>query len=102
MYAERLARLWAVENGLCFGRLDQRRRGTSLYIGRIGLTDDEQQRLLIDWRAPVAQPFYGATPAASMGVTRRRHLQTKGRNGRSGSTTTCSTSTASPTTTGPP
>lgn len=78
MYAERLGRLWAVENGLCFGRLDNADQ-TSLYIGRIGLADDEQRRLLIDWRAPVAQPFYGATPAASMGVTRRRHLQTKGR-----------------------
>ncbi|GAA3102389.1 HelD family protein [Streptosporangium carneum] len=78
MYAERLGRLWAVENGLCFGRLDNADQ-TSLYIGRIGLADDDQRRLLIDWRAPVAQPFYGATPAASMGVTRRRHLQTKGR-----------------------
>ncbi len=52
---------------------------TRFYIGRIGLTDDEQQRLLIDWRAPVAQPFYRATPAAPMGVTRRRHLHIKGR-----------------------
>ncbi|MFF5205567.1 HelD family protein [Streptosporangium sp. NPDC000396] len=78
MYAERLGRLWAVENGLCFGRLDNADQ-TSLYIGRIGLADDEQRRLLIDWRAPVAQPFYGATPAAPMGVIRRRHLQTKGR-----------------------
>ncbi|QFY08994.1 helicase [Nonomuraea phyllanthi] len=78
MYASRLARLWAVERGLVFGRLDHLDEGR-LYIGKIGLTDDEQQRLLIDWRAPVAQPFYRATPAAPMGVTRRRHLQTKGR-----------------------
>lgn len=61
MYAERLGRLWAVENGLCFGRLDNA-DDTSLYIGRIGMADDDQRRLLIDWRAPVAQPFYGATP----------------------------------------
>ncbi|GGT01642.1 DNA helicase [Planobispora rosea] len=78
MYAERLARLWAVENSLCFGRLDNADQ-TSLYIGRIGMADDDQRRLLIDWRAPVAQPFYRATPAVPMGVTRRRHLQTKGR-----------------------
>ncbi|WP_248963288.1 HelD family protein [Sphaerisporangium perillae] len=78
MYAERLARLWAVENGLCFGRLDLAEE-RPLYIGRLGLSDDDQARLLIDWRAPVAQPFYRATPAAPMGVTRRRHLQTKGR-----------------------
>ncbi|MGN9844130.1 HelD family protein [Nonomuraea sp. H19] len=78
MYASRLARLWAVERGLVFGRLDHAEEGR-LYIGKLGLTDDEQQRLLIDWRAPVAQPFYRATPAAPMGVTRRRHLQSKGR-----------------------
>ncbi len=83
MYAQRLARLWAVEDRLCFGRLDladdDLADETTLYIGRIGLSDDEQHRLLIDWRAPVAQPFYRATPAAPMGVTRRRHLHTKGR-----------------------
>src|SRR4051794_13016709 len=78
MYAQRLARLWAVENSLCFGRLDHADE-TSLYIGRLGLSDDDQHRLLIDWRAPVAQPFYRATPAAPMGVTRRRHLHTRGR-----------------------
>ncbi|GII61194.1 DNA helicase [Sphaerisporangium krabiense] len=78
MYAERLARLWAVENGLCFGRLDLAEE-KPLYIGRLGISDDDQRRLLIDWRAPVAQPFYRATPAAPMGVTRRRHLQTRGR-----------------------
>ncbi|MEV4373147.1 ATP-binding domain-containing protein [Nonomuraea sp. NPDC049637] len=79
MYAGRLARLWAVERGLVFGRLDHVEEGR-LYIGKLGLTDDEQRRLLIDWRAPVAQPFYRATPAAPMGVTRRRHLQTRERN----------------------
>ncbi len=91
MYAQRLARLWAVEHGLCFGRLDRADPDPGgdfaadptgdgrLYIGRLGLSDDEQERLLIDWRAPMAQPFYRATPAAPMGVTRRRHLYTKGR-----------------------
>jgi DNA helicase IV len=78
MYATRLARLWAVERGLAFGRLDHVEEGR-LYIGKLGLSDDEQERLLIDWRAPIAQPFYRATPAAPMGVTRRRHLQTKER-----------------------
>jgi DNA helicase IV len=78
MYAARLARLWAVERGLAFGRLDHAEEGR-LYIGKLGMTDDDQRRLLIDWRAPVAQPFYRATPAAPMGVTRRRHLQTKAR-----------------------
>ncbi|MGW4474147.1 HelD family protein [Nonomuraea sp. NPDC004354] len=78
MYAARLARLWAVERGLVFGRLDHVEEGR-LYIGKLGLSDDEQDRMLIDWRAPVAQPFYRATPTSPMGVTRRRHLQTRGR-----------------------
>ncbi|MEW9529551.1 ATP-binding domain-containing protein [Microbispora sp. NPDC049125] len=78
MYAQRLARLWAVEHSLCFGRLDHA-DDSRLYIGRLGLSDDDQHRLLIDWRAPVAQPFYRATPAAPMGVTRRRHLHTRDR-----------------------
>ncbi|WP_283136782.1 HelD family protein [Rhizohabitans arisaemae] len=78
MYSQRLARLWAVENALCFGRLDSA-AGERLYIGRIGLSDDEQDRLLIDWRAPVAQPFYRATPAVPLGLVRRRHLRSKGR-----------------------
>ncbi|MDH2430533.1 AAA family ATPase [Sphaerisporangium sp. TRM90804] len=78
MYAERLAQLWAVESGLCFGRLDLAEE-KPLYIGRLGLSDDDQARMLIDWRAPVAQPFYRATPRTPMGVTRRRHLQTRGR-----------------------
>ena len=77
MYTRRLSQLWAVENALCFGRLD-RADGETLYIGRIGLSEDDR-RLLIDWRAPVAQPFYRATPASPMGVTRRRHLHTRGR-----------------------
>src|SRR5947209_6970086 len=41
--------------------------------------DDEQEPLLIDWRAPAAEPFYRATPAAPGEVVRRRHFQTQGR-----------------------
>src|SRR5580693_399014 len=58
--ARRLAQLNAVEHGLCFGRTDAD-PGT-LYIGRIGLRDDEHEPRLIDWRAPAAHPFYAATP----------------------------------------
>ena len=32
---------------------------------------------MIDWRAPVAEPFYRATAIAPMGVVRRRHFMTK-------------------------
>ncbi len=79
-YAEQLAQVNAVENGLCFGRLDftdDRPR----YIGRLGLfaEDGDGDPLLIDWRAPAARPFYLATAVSPEGVRRRRHLRTRGR-----------------------
>jgi DNA helicase IV len=79
-YAEQLAQMNAVENGLCFGRLDFT-AGRPRYIGRIGLFAEDRERdpLLIDWRAPAARPFYLATAVSPDGVTRRRHLRTKGR-----------------------
>ena len=78
MYEARLAQLNAVESGLAFGRLDMS-GGDRHYIGRIGLTDEGHDTLLVDWRAPVAEPFYRATPANPHRVIRRRHLRTRGR-----------------------
>jgi len=71
-------RLDAVEQRLCIGRLAMA-DGSDRYVGRIGLTDADGVRLLLDWRAPAAQPFYRATPAAPDGVVSRRHLTTSGR-----------------------
>lgn len=78
LYEDRVAQLEAVEERLAFGRLDLV-DGERRYIGRIGLTDDEQSPLLTDWRAPAAQSFYRATSARPDGVVRRRHLVTSGR-----------------------
>jgi DNA helicase IV len=78
MYEQRLAQLRAVEDRLCFGRFDVR-DGTRRYVGRIGLSDEERQQLLIDWRAPAARLFYQATAATPGDVVRRRHLTTRGR-----------------------
>jgi DNA helicase IV len=77
-HARRLARLSAVGRGLCFGRIDDA-EGKSLYIGRIGLRDEEHEPVLIDWRAPAARPFYVATPRDPGPVVRRRHLYTRER-----------------------
>ncbi|NUW38591.1 HelD family protein [Nonomuraea rhodomycinica] len=76
--ARRLARLRAVERGLCFGRIDEV-SGRTLYVGRIGLRDDEHESVLIDWRAPAARPFYVATAGDPDGLVRRRHLHLKQR-----------------------
>src|SRR5699024_2260197 len=70
--------LEAVEDRLCFGRLDLT-DGEVRHIGRIGLTDDEHTSILTDWRAPAAQAFYRATAVHPDGVLRRRHLVTRAR-----------------------
>jgi DNA helicase IV len=85
--SRRLAQLNAVERGLVFGRTDGRPPGSdsddhesaTLYIGRIGLRDDEHEPRLIDWRAPAAHPFYAATPKDPNGLIRRRHIYTRDR-----------------------
>lgn len=90
----------AAEIGLFFGRIDvedsdpenpvdsgdngTNDSGTVLdrrYIGRIGLhtNDDEMRTLLMDWRAPMARPFYLATTLHPEGVHVRRHIRTRGR-----------------------
>ncbi|GAA4903762.1 AAA family ATPase [Tessaracoccus lubricantis] len=72
--AKRLAILDAEHEGLVFGRIDLTTEEIR-YIGRIGVRDDDYEPLVIDWRAPAAEPFYRATPAAPMGVIRRRVLR---------------------------
>ncbi len=78
LHEQRLAQLEGVEDRLAFGRVDLR-DGARRYIGRIGLSDDEQTQLLVDWRAPASREFYQATAASPGDVVRRRHLATRGR-----------------------
>ena len=75
-HEKRLTQLNNTERGLCFGRTDDEHRRT-LYIGRIGLRDDDYDLKLIDWRAPAARPFYAATPRSPQGLVRRRHIYTR-------------------------
>jgi len=77
-HEKRIAQLNGIERGLCFGRTDDE-RGDTLYIGRIGLRDDDYDLKLIDWRAPAARPFYAATPGNPQGLVRRRHIYTRQR-----------------------
>ncbi len=100
----RLAALDIGDAPLCFGRLDLAAvpdaslspdgepgangdraprhtfAGTRYYIGRLSVDDDDHRPVVVDWRAPVAEPFYRATAVEPMGVVRRRHFIT--RNGR--------------------
>jgi hypothetical protein len=81
--ARRIAELEAEHEGLVFGRLDSSKApGTALqklYVGRLGVRDAEYEPLVIDWRAPAAEPFYRATPADRRDVVRRRVLRCQGR-----------------------
>lgn len=76
-----LAAFNAGENGLCFGRLDFQ-DGRQYHMGRIGIRQNDADRtpLVVDWRADVARPFYLATGYSPMGLRRRRHITTEGRN----------------------
>ena len=53
-----------------------------LYIGRHAVADEHNELLAINWRAPAAEPFYAATPAAPHGLVRRRRLDVEGTHGR--------------------
>ncbi len=57
----------------CFARLDDE-DGSQLYIGRQHIADADQNPVVIDWRAPVAAPFYRATPLDPMGCVLRRQF----------------------------
>ena len=76
---------------LCFGRIDVEAHRSfdgrvawsdgpdSFYIGRTAVSDAHQNPVVVDWRAPVAEPFYRATGREPMGLSRRRHFVVRGR-----------------------
>ncbi len=65
---------------LCLGHMVGADDAEPVYIGRLGLTDSSGRRLLVDWRSPAAEPFFGATHANPMGLaSRRRYRWTHGR-----------------------
>jgi DNA helicase IV len=65
---------------LCLGHMVGADDPEPVYVGRLGLTDRDGRRLLIDWRSPAAEPFFGATHAQPMGLaSRRRYRWTRGR-----------------------
>jgi len=81
----RLSQLQLGDASLCFGRIDldpaeqPDGRDDRYYIGRLAVADERQEPVVVDWRAPVAEPFYRATGRSPMGLARRRHFATRGR-----------------------
>ena len=76
---QRLTQLNLGDRSLVFGRIDLEGTGEPFYIGRLGVWDREQDPVVVDWRAPIAEPFYRATGRQPMGIERRRHFATRGR-----------------------
>ena len=74
------AELEHAERGLVFGRLDSL-DGSTRRLGRIGLPDpvEDNEPLVLDWRARAARAFYTATPLDPQGYARRRHIRLDGR-----------------------
>ena len=89
----RLTQLDLHDSVLVFGRIDRLAQESgaeagdpssgegveSFHLGRLAVADEEREPVVIDWRAPVAEPFYRATGRNPMGLARRRHFAMKGR-----------------------
>ena len=77
----RLKQLHLGDASLVFGRIDydEDSGDDSFYIGRVSVSGPGREPLVVDWRAPVAESFYRATPRQPLGLLRRRHFATRGR-----------------------
>ncbi|MDQ3147622.1 MAG: AAA family ATPase [Actinomycetota bacterium] len=76
----RLAQLYLADDvALVFGRIDMAETDERFHIGRVAVADVRQEPVVVDWRAPVAEPFYRATGRSPMGLSLRRHFAVRGR-----------------------
>jgi hypothetical protein len=69
----RVASMTAPAGPLCFGRIDED-GGPSWHVGRRHVEDAAGTPIVVDWRAPVAVPFYRATWRDPRGLARRRRF----------------------------
>ena len=80
----RLEELELGDASLVFGRIDRYAESPdqleAFHIGRLAVADENREPVVVDWRAPVAEPFYRATGRDSMGLARRRHFIIESRN----------------------
>jgi DNA helicase IV len=81
---QRLDQLAIGDQSLFFGRIDYQAngngngngngKGDTYHVGRLAVSDEALNPLVIDWRAPVAEAFYRATGVEPLGLSRRRHV----------------------------
>jgi DNA helicase IV len=74
----RIFQLTDTNRPLCFGRIDTD-DGEHWHIGRRHVEDDDAEPIVVEWRAPVAVPFYRATIEEPLGLTMRRQFVLDGR-----------------------
>jgi hypothetical protein len=63
---------------LCLGHMVRADEPAPVYVGRLGLKDADGHPLLVDWRSPAAEPFFGATHGNPMGLASRRRYRWSG------------------------
>jgi DNA helicase IV len=80
---QRLDQLAIGDQPLFFGRIDYRPnaegRVDSYHVGRLAVSDQDLNPLVVDWRAPVAEAFYRATGVEALNLARRRHVAIRAR-----------------------
>lgn len=57
-----------------FGRIEEDASGDRWYIGRRHIEDADHDPVVVDWRAPIAAPFYRATVLDPLGLRHRRRF----------------------------
>lgn len=90
--AGRLSQLELGSSSLVFGRIDRPVKASldghepegngaseTFHIGRLAVADEHQEPVVVDWRAPIAEPFFRATGGDPLGLLRRRHFVCRGR-----------------------
>src|SRR5262245_7898961 len=78
MRRERIRIYTEASGPLYFGRIDPG-GGDPLYIGRHVVVDAHNKVLVVNWRAPAAEPFYAATAHEPRGIALRRRLDIEDR-----------------------
>ncbi|MHB8334681.1 MAG: HelD family protein [Acidimicrobiales bacterium] len=80
---QRLDQLAIGDQPLFFGRIDYAPDDTGAsdvyHVGRLAVSDEQLNALVVDWRAPVAEAFYRATGVEPLNLVRRRHVAIRSR-----------------------
>ncbi|MBB5513863.1 DNA helicase IV [Neomicrococcus aestuarii] len=63
------------DESVAFGRMILN-DGRSYHVGKVGISDEEKNQLVVSWQAPIAERFYQATTDDHMGVATKRTFTT--------------------------